>query len=175
MSEPPRQPGAAAGRPGRHVSPDTSAAPSSARSPVPPSSGAVSHEAHAAEPRYTGPPHRQPADPATRGQLSISNAAVAHLVEAAAAEVDGVLGKQSTGMLRSEGGVRANVLVDHNRAKLRLSLALSYPAPVPVVLARVRSQVTERLRTLADMQVTGFDIGVTQLVGAHEQSRRVVE
>lgn len=86
-----------------------------------------------------------------------------------------MLGKQSTGMLRSEGGVRANVLVDHNRAKLRLSLALSYPAQVPVVLARVRSQVTERLRTLADMQVTGFDIGVTQLVGAHEQSRRVVE
>ncbi len=113
------------------------------------------------------------ADPAQRGGISISNTAVAHLIEAAAGEIDGVLTKRSRGLGRSEGGVSALVIVDDSRVRLRLSLALHYPSAVPDVIEAVRMRVASRLQSLAGMQIVGFDVGVTQLVGARTEPRRV--
>ncbi|MGI8870950.1 MAG: Asp23/Gls24 family envelope stress response protein [Mycobacteriales bacterium] len=129
----------------------------------------------AGERRPVPPSRPEPAEPGTRGRLTISGTAVRHLVETAAAEVPGVVSKRSTGMLRSEGGVNANVLVEHDRARVRLNVAVIYPASVPTIVRNLRAHVAARLADLADVRVAGFDVSVSTFVLPHAPVGRVLE
>lgn len=129
-------------------------------------------------PAPNGPPvARRPglADPELRGSVTVSSTAVRHLVEAAAGEVPGVVDRRSARVRRSEGGVRAHVLVDHDRARVRLAVSLVYPAVVPVMLQEIRTHVAQRVADLAQVRITGFDVVVDRFVLPHAPDVRAVE
>ncbi|GGW73534.1 hypothetical protein GCM10010503_58890 [Streptomyces lucensis JCM 4490] len=57
----------------------------------------------------------------------------------------------------------ATVVLRHETARVRLRLALGYPCDIGARCAAVRRRVTERLGTLADLEVTEVAVSVERL------------
>ncbi|MFD0023677.1 DUF6286 domain-containing Asp23/Gls24 family envelope stress response protein [Streptomyces sp. NPDC058382] len=93
--------------------------------------------------------------PAQRGTTTVSDRAVRRIVERAAAEA---LPGDTAGAT-----ARGSVAVRGQRARVRIGVAVAYPAPLADTVRRVQEHVTERTRGLAGLDVTRAEVRVDRL------------
>ncbi|WP_232519964.1 Asp23/Gls24 family envelope stress response protein [Actinosynnema pretiosum] len=108
-------------------------------------------------------------DPAERGRLTISDAAVARVAARAAAEVDGVGGSAyrllgvAVGAEEADEDVRVTADVAGAVVALDVRLSLGYPASVRRTTEQVRAHLVRRVRDLTGLTASPVDITVTAL------------
>jgi uncharacterized alkaline shock family protein YloU len=107
-----------------------------------------------------------------RGALTIADGAVAKLVTAAAAEVDGVAVPSARGLTGSRPA-RARVRRAGDRLDVELTLDVPYPSPVAAAAEAARHHVTTRTRELSGLTVARVDVAVSALVGTTDTGRVV--
>ncbi|WP_328291812.1 Asp23/Gls24 family envelope stress response protein [Kineococcus sp. NBC_00420] len=116
---------------------------------------------------------------ATRGSLQVKEKAVERIAEAAVAEVPGVIAAQdSAGTIATALGrsyPRVDVQVAGHRARVEVDIVTAWPRPAAAVAAAVRDHVTERLRTLADLDVDVVDVTVAKVLRPTTPERRRVQ
>ena len=104
-------------------------------------------------------------EPADRGRLEIDRAVLRKIVEHAAGE--------TTDAVRTRGrGPSARVSGPDRELRIRLDVALRYPAPIHEAVRAMREHVRDELDRLAGCRVRVLEVTVSALVPA-EQSRRV--
>jgi uncharacterized alkaline shock family protein YloU len=117
----------------------------------------------------------QPA--ADRGTLEVRTKALQHVVERATLEVPGTVVQHRTlGGVLGSGTPRASVSVRGGRARIDVTVACRWPAPVARIAEDVRSRVSERAAALTGVQVLSVDVTVQAASGAasdERQDRRV--
>ncbi|WP_208972294.1 Asp23/Gls24 family envelope stress response protein, partial [Kineococcus rubinsiae] len=119
-----------------------------------------------------------PADPAAergreaergrRGTLRVADRAVERIAEAAALEVPGVApsgaGTGTLGTALGRAYPRVGCQVAGRRVRADVEIATRWPQPADRVAAAVREHVTERLSTLAALDVDAVDVRVAEVV-----------
>ncbi|MGX7826737.1 Asp23/Gls24 family envelope stress response protein [Actinokineospora sp. 24-640] len=106
------------------------------------------------------------ADAADRGTLTIAPSVVRQVAERAADATPGTARTTRTvaGIGLGEHGASASVDGEGGRVRLRVELALHYPAAVRAVVAEVRAKVSDEVERITGYQVRGVDVVVTGLV-----------
>ncbi|MFF0447716.1 hypothetical protein ACFYT4_15135 [Streptomyces sp. NPDC004609] len=95
-----------------------------------------------------------------RGATVIADRVVAKIAAQAAREaLDAVP--------RGGSAPHATVVVHHDAARVRITLELDYPSDIGGQCGAVRHRVTERVRTLAGMDVPEVSVFVERLHSAH--------
>ncbi|MEV4330712.1 hypothetical protein AB0K02_09225 [Streptomyces sp. NPDC049597] len=100
--------------------------------------------------------------PAERGATTIADRVVAKIATQAAREA---LGRRPEGA----SPPHAMVVVHHDTARVRVSLELDYPGDIGRQCGAVRRQVTQRVRTLAGMEVPEVAVQVERLHSVHSR------
>jgi uncharacterized alkaline shock family protein YloU len=103
-----------------------------------------------------------------RGRLDIHPAVLRKIVEHAADQVPGTLRheRRLAGIDIGEAGASARVITgpgDPPTVDVRLELTLQYPAPVPAVVAAVRSKVGEELARVAGHRMRAMTVTIAGL------------
>ncbi|AZM52517.1 hypothetical protein DMA15_07810 [Streptomyces sp. WAC 01529] len=97
--------------------------------------------------------------PGERGATRIADRVVAKIAARAA--------REAVGTVPADGSPpHATVSVRHDSARVRVSLELDYPCDIGRQCGAVRHQVTERVRTLAGMDVPEVVVQVERLHSA---------
>jgi uncharacterized alkaline shock family protein YloU len=103
-----------------------------------------------------------------RGTTTIADGVVAKIASQAAIEVESASASRRTvlGVPRSLSRRRpaASVAVDGRLARIRLNVAIDYPAPIRAITRQVRTQVVEQVRSMTGIDVKEVDITVTALL-----------
>lgn len=117
-----------------------------------------------------------------RGSLTVKDKAVERIAEAAVAEVSGVAPAQDTGSslgavgnALGRGYPRIDVHVAGHRAHAQVEIVTLWPHPAAAVAAAVRDHVSDRLRTLADLQVDAVQVEVAKVIRPTTPERRRVQ
>lgn len=116
---------------------------------------------------------------ADRGSLTVSDRAVARIIAASAAEVEGVGGPvtrllgQSLGSADPDAVPKVSAVVSADLVTAQLQLSVRWPAPVLEVVDQVRARVQQQLAALADLRTGHLDIAVTALPVDRRSRRRV--
>ncbi|SDP54789.1 Uncharacterized conserved protein YloU, alkaline shock protein (Asp23) family [Actinopolyspora xinjiangensis] len=135
----------------------------------------MSGTAGTTETSTTTPPARgSVAEPAERGGLRIDRSVLRRIAEHAAdAEPDCVrVRRRVAGLGMGEHGATARVAGPDKQLRIRLDLALRYPAPISVAVGSIRERVRTDLERMADCRVSSVDVTVTALV-PHPRAPRV--
>lgn len=114
-----------------------------------------------------------------RGRTEISDRVLERIATRAVAEVDEIggaaprvlgmpLGRDTAG-----GAARVSAHADGRIAIVRMTLSVTYPAPIRQVAGRVREHVMTRVRELTGLDARQVDIDVASLVPPAERGRRV--
>ena len=117
-------------------------------------------------PDAAAPDVADPADPAGRGRLEVSDRALAKIVTAAAREVDGVAPSGSTAFGGLLGSGYPSVELDSAGARVRVQVDVAslWPHPAARVAADVRATVARRLDELAAVHADGVSVTVRGVV-----------
>ncbi|KQT91528.1 hypothetical protein ASG49_10925 [Marmoricola sp. Leaf446] len=113
--------------------------------------------------------------PEERGRTVIADRVVERIASAAAAEVEstvdsrGGFGRLVRGKLPS-----AEAVVAGSTSRIAVEVGAIWPTSLPVLAARVRDHVGERVHTLAGVEVTAVDVTVADVVHSTAPSRRVL-
>jgi uncharacterized alkaline shock family protein YloU len=112
----------------------------------------------------------------SRGITDISDRVVERIAGRAAGEVDDALAVPRTGIARLgpadiDPSVEAHV--DGKDVRLKVRLAVTYPAPVRDVAKRVQVAVRARVEALTGLQVTSVHVEVVAAVVRRPARRRV--
>ncbi|QIG42158.1 Asp23/Gls24 family envelope stress response protein [Nocardioides anomalus] len=114
---------------------------------------------------------------AERGTLEVRTKALQHVVERATLDVPGTVTQHRTlGGVLGSGAPRASVSVRGGRARIDVTVACGWPAPVARIAADVRTRVTEQATALTGVQVLSVDVTVqaaSDAAAADRQDRRV--
>lgn len=97
---------------------------------------------------------------AARGSTTVADRVVAKIAAQAAREALG-------GVPQDSAAPHAVVVVHHDTARVRVSLELDYPSDIGERCAAVRRRVTERVTTLAGMDVPEVAVQVERLHSPH--------
>ncbi|WP_445257765.1 Asp23/Gls24 family envelope stress response protein [Nocardioides aurantiacus] len=112
--------------------------------------------------------------PEERGRTVIADRVVERIASAAAAEVEatidsrGGFGRLVRGRLPS-----AQAVVAGRTSRISVEVGAVWPTPLPVLGARVRDHVGERVHTLTGVEVTAVDVTVADVVHSTASSPRV--
>ncbi|MCM2391544.1 Asp23/Gls24 family envelope stress response protein [Streptomyces albipurpureus] len=98
--------------------------------------------------------------PGERGATVIADRVVAKIAAQAAREA-------LNGVPKGANAPHATVTVRHDAARVRISLELDYPSDIGRQCGAVRRTVTERVETLAGMEVPEVAVLVERLHSAH--------
>ena len=114
--------------------------------------------------------------PGDRGALIVKDRVIDRIAVAAATSIPGVQ-RHVNGLDRvtGRGLPRTDVTIAGGHVRARVSIAVTWPQPLPTVAAAVRDAVTERLTTLVGLTVDAVDVAVTTVMAAQHphQDRRV--
>jgi uncharacterized alkaline shock family protein YloU len=107
-------------------------------------------------------------DPGERGRLQIGRTVLRKIAEHAADQDPGSarIRRRVAGVGLGEHGASAQLSGPDDALRVRLDLALRYPAPVRETVASVRKRIDEELRRIADYQVRAIDVTVSALIPA---------
>ena len=115
-------------------------------------------------------------EPGGRGQLHIADQVVERVATIAAGEVPGVrtTGSGLEGVVgRQYPKAKAEVAGGH--ARVRLDIAVTWPAPLGRTAASVRQHVREQLESLVGLSVDGVDVTVATVSPAERSEERRVQ
>ncbi|WP_424530234.1 Asp23/Gls24 family envelope stress response protein [Sphaerisporangium viridialbum] len=126
----------------------------------------------------THAPGEPPAE--ARGRTAISDRVLERVAALAVTEVDQVggtaprllnvpLGRGTTG-----AAPKVSAHADGRLAIVKVTLSVTYPAPILQVVHRVRDHVMARVRELTGLDARQVDIDVARLVHPPEQERHVL-
>ncbi|GAA3796437.1 hypothetical protein GCM10022226_14660 [Sphaerisporangium flaviroseum] len=115
-----------------------------------------------------------------RGRTDIANRVLERIATWAVTEVDQVgggaprllgapLGRGTPG-----GAPRVSAHVDGHLAIVRVTMSVTYPAPIRQVVHNVREHVRTRVHELTGLDARQVDIDVARLIHPAEQKRRVL-
>ncbi|MCI2419887.1 Asp23/Gls24 family envelope stress response protein [Saccharopolyspora sp. K220] len=112
-------------------------------------------------------------DPGERGRLRISRTVLRKIAEHAADQDPGSARtrRRIAGVGLGEHGASAQLSGPDDALRVRLDVALRYPAPVRETVASVRKRVGAELRRIADFRVRAIDVTVSALVPADPPAR----
>ncbi|MCA1193106.1 Asp23/Gls24 family envelope stress response protein [Saccharopolyspora sp. 6V] len=112
-------------------------------------------------------------DPADRGSLDIDRAVLRKIAEHAADCVSGTTRapRRIVGVGVGTQGSSARLTGPDRELRVRLDLALRYPAPVRDAVREVRERVREELSRQAGCRVTAVEVTVSALVPAPKRDR----
>ncbi len=133
-------------------------------------------QAPAAPPTPGARPAAALPDPAERGRLDIAERVIERLATIAAGEVPGVrrVGSGLEGVVgRQYPNVRAEVAGGH--ARVRVDIAVVWPAPLGRTAAAVRDRVRDQLQSLAGMTVDAVDVTVATVTQPAAPNERRVQ
>jgi uncharacterized alkaline shock family protein YloU len=114
-----------------------------------------------------------------RGRTGISDRVLERIATRAVMEVDqaGGAAPRLLGMPLGrdvpEGAPRVDAHVDGHIAIVRVTMSVTYPAPIRRVVHRVRDHIVTRVRELTGLETRQVDIDVARLVHPAEPGRRV--
>lgn len=113
------------------------------------------------------------ADPADRGRLQISRSVLRKIAEHTANQDPGCARtrRRIAGLGLGEHGASAQVSGPDDALRVRLDVALRYPAPVRDAVAALRTRIGEELARLTDCEVRTVDVTVSALVAADAPPR----
>lgn len=113
-------------------------------------------------------------DPADRGRLRIDRSVLRKIAEHAAdSEADtAVVRRRIAGVGMGTHGASARIAGPQRQLRIRLDLALRYPAPIRATVHAVRERVRVELARAADCGIRSIDVHVSALV-ADSPSPRV--
>jgi uncharacterized alkaline shock family protein YloU len=97
---------------------------------------------------------------AERGRLEVRTKALAHIAEQAALEVPRTVSRRTTLGLLGTTTPKATVSVHGDTARVEVSVACTWPAPLARVADEVRTRVAEQVAHLAGLTVTSVDVTV---------------
>lgn len=119
------------------------------------------------------PREEQRAEADERGRLEISRTVLRKIAEHAAdQDPDSArVRRRIAGMGLGEQGASARLSGPDRALRIRLDVALRYPAPVRRTVESVRERVRDDLLRLAGCEVRSIDVTVSALVPAHEAPR----
>lgn len=108
------------------------------------------------------------------GRTTIAPRVVERIAVAAAAEVDATA-RASGGLTRLVRGrlPRASAVVAGQTSRISVEVAATWPTPLASVAGEVRDHVTERVGTLAGVDVTAVDVTVAEIIASRDLSPRV--
>lgn len=111
--------------------------------------------------------------PDGQGQLTINRTVLRKIVEHTAdSEPDIVrMPRRIAGAGIGEHGSSARVLGPDQALRIRLEIAVRFPAPIATTVRSARANIREELERVADCQVRSMDVTVSALVA--EQTARV--
>jgi uncharacterized alkaline shock family protein YloU len=113
----------------------------------------------------------QPA--AERGTLEVRSKALQHVAERATLDVPGtVVQHRSLGGVLGGGTPRASVSVRGGRARIEVTVACRWPAPVARIAEDVRARVGQQATALTGVQVLSVDVTVQAASDAAVDDRR---
>lgn len=116
------------------------------------------------------------ADPDDRGRTTIGDGVVEQIARIAANDVDGVAAHGSDlGRLVGRQYPKASAEVAGSRARLHVEVAVTWPAPIADVCARVRDSVAARVRELTGLEVDTVDVTAAQVVQPEQPTVRRVQ
>lgn len=140
---------------------------------APGDSGAEPVAEPGAAPPVLGPPE-------TRGRTRVADRVLERIAAHAVAETAQVGGAAPRllgvplGRDTARTAARVSAQVDGHLAIVKVTLSVTYPAPIRRVTRRVREQVTARVSELTGLDVRQVDIDIASLPGPEEQPRRVL-
>ncbi|GAA4614340.1 Asp23/Gls24 family envelope stress response protein [Saccharopolyspora hordei] len=113
------------------------------------------------------------ADPADRGRLHVSRTVLRKIAEHTADQDPGCAPtrRRIAGLGLGAHGASAHVSGPDDALRVRLDVALRYPAPIREAVAALRTRVGEELSRLADCEVRSVDVTVSALVPADTPPR----
>ncbi|MFF7728119.1 Asp23/Gls24 family envelope stress response protein [Streptomyces sp. NPDC008001] len=104
---------------------------------------------------------------AERGATRIADRVVAKIASRAAREaLDGAAGRGASGATEA-GPPYADVTVRGDVARVRVAVELGYPSDIGALCGAVRRRITERVNTLAGMEVPEVAVVVERLHSVH--------
>ncbi len=112
------------------------------------------------------------ADPGERGRTIVADRVVERIACFAAAEVDGVRSVGSS--LESLVGRRypkADADIAGNRARVVVSIAVTWPTPLARTSAAVRDQVLQRLRDYSGLEIDAVDVTAAKVLSDADENR----
>jgi uncharacterized alkaline shock family protein YloU len=154
------------------MSTDTTAAVNDRRCSVPGLTSAGATRSDAA------PADAAPVDAETRGATTIADRVVEKIAAQAVAEVDCATGATrrvlgvGVGTTSQATPARVHADVDGHLVMVRVSMSVVWPASVRAVTRQVRSNICERVHTLAGLEVAEVDIDVPTLLNEAVQTVR---
>jgi uncharacterized alkaline shock family protein YloU len=113
------------------------------------------------------------ADPGERGRLQISRTVLRKIAEHAADQDPNCARtrRRLAGVGLGEHGATAQVSGPDDALRIRLDVALRYPAPVRNTVESMRERVGAELRRIADCRVRNVDVIVSALIPADAPPR----
>ncbi|GAB3558909.1 putative alkaline shock family protein YloU [Actinopolyspora lacussalsi] len=113
-------------------------------------------------------------EPSERGGLRIDRGVLRRIAEHAADSVSNCVRtrRRVAGLGTGEHGATARLAGPERQLRIRLDLALRYPAPIAETVSAVRERVRTELERMADCRVATVDVTVTALV-PHPTAPRV--
>jgi uncharacterized alkaline shock family protein YloU len=113
----------------------------------------------------TLPPTATPvAEPGERGTLVIRERVVERIAERAALGVDGVVRRPSTlGRVTGRDLPRAEATVAGDRTRVRVEIAVAWPAPLAATAATVRDRVHDLVASCTGCTVDAVDVRASSL------------
>lgn len=114
-----------------------------------------------------------PSEPEERGRLVVDRAVLRKIAEHAAdAEPDSVrVRRRVAGVGFGEHGASARISGPDRELRVRLDVALRYPAPAAATVDKMRERVREELSRAAGCRARSIDVTVSKLVAEPPASR----
>ncbi|MCW2877932.1 MAG: hypothetical protein JWQ95_2032 [Sphaerisporangium sp.] len=116
----------------------------------------------------------------SRGRTDISGRVLERIAAHAVNEVDEVGGAaprllgMPLGRDATDTAPRVSAQVDGHLAIVRVTLSVTYPAPIRQVAHRVRDHIMTRVRELTGLDVRQVDIDIARLIRPAERGRSVL-
>jgi uncharacterized alkaline shock family protein YloU len=115
-----------------------------------------------------------------RGRTEVSDRVLERIATRAVTEVDQVEGaaprllRMPLGRDTAGAAPRVSARVDGRLAIVRVTMSVTYPAPIRQVVHRVREHVMTRVRELTGLDARQVDIDVARLIHPAARERRVL-
>lgn len=109
-----------------------------------------------------------------RGRTTIADKVVERIAAKAAGEIEAVADTRG-GLTRLLRGrlPRASAVVAGSASRIQVEVAASWPTPMSSLATKVRDHVSERVTTLAGVEVMAVDVSIADVVHVESRQRRV--